>query len=885
MQNVDQRYHLERRLQPQRQRIAMLPRNFLASQIDDGLKGQIVLVRAPTGFGKTEALAACYRRLIERGENPSWLTVARDTDGERLEVELAHALGRPERRLSEVLQELAEGSTDRTLFIDQAEQLITGSSVERVNRILREAPDNLRIVFAGRTLPQLALSRFRVRGLLAEVGYRNLALDRTETHSVLGRGLPMRSVDALHATLMGWPAMVALARLALDESVEPLRLEALVEGAHRMLRDYVLEEVLPDLTEGARAIVEGMAGFGVLSAALLAQFADRTPDHDFIREVEIVEPIVFRSEERYDGYRVHPVVERVILGVVDEHDQGRRLRERKAAQVFANYGMLDRAVVHAARGEDFDHALAIFEGAGGVTLFSRMGFAMLLKLVQSFPQEMMRDVPSLRLARALVLGKQGRVVEARKVLDALALDLSSRPELADRVGAFAIFCINSMIAHYRDRRISAAELAEIRDMMATSNPDDSETIGWFHTLLILYLIPRDELAEAEEHALRALALYQDSRNTFAQGNVLLHLSVIHLQSNRLEAAKSYAMRAEQLVQSHQWSEVNLLALLHVVAATIQYRQGHHADALARLEVDVPVLDEGEAWVDLLVMGHATLARARWAAGERELAREAIDSARLQARRRNLPRLDYSMDTLELELAAREGDLEGATAMAARLANATQNDITYRGEQVERQIALARLLLRSGRSDLAVRDLDFLASELRSAGPARYLIPVGLLLVEGHWNGSRADAALAALHEVATLSLAGGQVQSFLDEGQPLAQAVNAMLRRLGLGSMSRQSAEYLALTMGGRRRIQRDIRFMLTLREQQILSAIAAGQSNKGIARQLEISEPTVKYHLKNLFAKLGVSRRTLAVSVARTIGLLGTTDVGPARPQRPSGR
>ena len=55
----------------------------------------------------------------------------------------------------------------------------------------------------------------------------------------------------------------------------------------------------------------------------------------------------------------------------------------------------------------------------------------------------------------------------------------------------------------------------------------------------------------------------------------------------------------------------------------------------------------------------------------------------------------------------------------------------------------------------------------------------------------------------------------------------------------------------------------LTLREMQILECLAEGLSNKGISNNLEITEETVKSHLKNLYEKLGASDRAHAVSIA----------------------
>jgi DNA-binding NarL/FixJ family response regulator len=61
----------------------------------------------------------------------------------------------------------------------------------------------------------------------------------------------------------------------------------------------------------------------------------------------------------------------------------------------------------------------------------------------------------------------------------------------------------------------------------------------------------------------------------------------------------------------------------------------------------------------------------------------------------------------------------------------------------------------------------------------------------------------------------------------------------------------------------------LTMRELEILRLVAAGASNSEIGRQLWIAEQTVKFHLSNVFRKLGVSNRTEASHHAYVNGLL----------------
>ncbi|GAB4053667.1 response regulator [Catellatospora paridis] len=61
----------------------------------------------------------------------------------------------------------------------------------------------------------------------------------------------------------------------------------------------------------------------------------------------------------------------------------------------------------------------------------------------------------------------------------------------------------------------------------------------------------------------------------------------------------------------------------------------------------------------------------------------------------------------------------------------------------------------------------------------------------------------------------------------------------------------------------------LTPREAQVLQLVAGGHSNSAIARQLFISEATVKSHLVQVFAKLGVDNRTAATAEGRRRGVI----------------
>lgn len=67
---------------------------------------------------------------------------------------------------------------------------------------------------------------------------------------------------------------------------------------------------------------------------------------------------------------------------------------------------------------------------------------------------------------------------------------------------------------------------------------------------------------------------------------------------------------------------------------------------------------------------------------------------------------------------------------------------------------------------------------------------------------------------------------------------------------------------------------VLTPRQREVLSLLAAGKSNKEIARMLDLSEGTVKLHVTAILKALGVANRTSAVVAASQLGL-ATMDAG----------
>jgi LuxR family maltose regulon positive regulatory protein len=73
----------------------------------------------------------------------------------------------------------------------------------------------------------------------------------------------------------------------------------------------------------------------------------------------------------------------------------------------------------------------------------------------------------------------------------------------------------------------------------------------------------------------------------------------------------------------------------------------------------------------------------------------------------------------------------------------------------------------------------------------------------------------------------------------------------------------------GRPRAATDLATVLTQQEARILGKLQSPLSNRELADSLFITEGTLKWHLKNIYAKLGVTSRVAAIAVSRARGLL----------------
>ena len=172
------------------------------------------------------------------------------------------------------------------------------------------------------------------------------------------------------------------------------------------------------------------------------------------------------------------------------------------------------------------------------------------------------------------------------------------------------------------------------------------------------------------------------------------------------------------------------------------------------------------------------------------------------------------------------------------------------------------------------DLEGALSKIETEGPfdlilLNYNMPGmsgvnGLKRALAHKGGQRvALISGTAARSVAEEALASGAA-GFV----PKTLSAKSLLNAIRFMAMGEQYAPIAFMTAEDEAKAPNPLAEKLSRRELQVLEGLSKGKSNKEIARDLDLQEPTIKLHVKTLYRKIGAGNRTQAALIARDEGL-----------------
>jgi LuxR family maltose regulon positive regulatory protein len=193
---------------------------------------------------------------------------------------------------------------------------------------------------------------------------------------------------------------------------------------------------------------------------------------------------------------------------------------------------------------------------------------------------------------------------------------------------------------------------------------------------------------------------------------------------------------------------------------------------------------------------------------------------------------------------------------------------------------ARLEIAAGHADSVIKILRRQLRQALARGRLRRALKARILLAWALWSAGKTAEACRTMGEALRYAEREGYVRTFFEEGNTVMSIVAQVCRTL-LGEdgepqgvarndyLSRLLRALTPSTVIEPEAQQTTPITPLTRQERRVLELMADGLSNKDIALKLFVSEPTVKFHLRNILAKTATQNRTHAVATALRRGLI----------------
>uniref|UniRef100_A0A2A3JTP5 Helix-turn-helix transcriptional regulator n=1 Tax=Alloyangia mangrovi TaxID=1779329 RepID=A0A2A3JTP5_9RHOB len=526
------------------------------------------------------------------------------------------------------------------------------------------------------------------------------------------------------------------------------------------------------------------------------------------------------------------------------------------------------------------HAAQILAHSRGLELIYDSNLDEFSRIVLRFSPEVVATNETVLFAITRTLMKQGEFQRVRQlVAKHLGSDYLDPLKVLSRGTRFSFaarrFRLNMMISE--DMTPSDAMLQRLGEFMADYPVGDDQKWAAFYNALLEFEIRRRNFREAEAAAARALIYFRKiGGHPLLEFFIHLHLIVLHLTNGDVRLARPAARIAREKLQAVTHPVEQEFRMLHLAEAALAYEDGQPQKLVAFVEQEFDAFARAEIWPSLFHFAVQYASQAVMDHYPASIRPGFLDGLWLHlAERMDLfPAVQIRTANAyqnEGRIGEAEATLQSLPAVQATPAEAMTPDwlscLTQRND-----ILLAAARLRCTVQDPAPGPgIDRQLAALESNPKATLRETVALRIWRSHLAHKRRDTAAARSHlQSALISASRLGCFGVLSEQRiflaPLLR--EARIRQhletapdirgtlsIYAGSISTPKAKARA---GG-----------LTEREAQLLQLIAGGYPNKRISQTLNIAEPTVKFHLSRLYAKLGAKKRGEAIQSAHALGWL----------------
>lgn len=883
-------------------------RERLLGRIFGEQPSRVVVFQGPAGHGKTSLMLQAQDGCRERGQLTGWVSLDEtDNDltrflghvqvmvaGLRLEAKLGEVSPDKPRnadmssRTNWLVGELLDLGRPVAVFLDDLHFVSNRMMLSFLRELLAQAPVGVRWFLASRLVPEIGLPRLVVGDEALVIRAEDLRFSEKEVRRFFCNAGDVQVTDsevrAIHEGTEGWPAAVQLYRLALGS---PTVRQSLSKGrAHhlRELADYLADNVLVRQEPRIQEFLLKTSLLERMSAPLCNTLLERSDSDEILALLERTGLFVRRVESDQRWFTYHALFSTFLrdhLRVAHPNAVGEL--HRRAADWHRVQGRYEDALHHYSSAGEHSLAADVFElwadrlvPDGHMVTVDRWSDSVPIEELEKRPGLVVKIVwaltflsrhrklgPLLRLLRAIPIAS-GTTGDPRVALSMVAIiedDLAHTPD--------PIATIDTSVAgdtRFRSFELSAVANARGYHAMAAGNFDD-----------------------ALRFLARGRALSDLAGATFTWAYSIGKTSLTLISQGQLQEALAQFRTALSDPRMYVDESVSTACLACGLIMAL-YEADDHDLAMTKFRQFHEIISNAGIH-DYLVIAYRAIARIHDLRGEPREALAILDEAEQLAYSGQWPRAVrlIGWERVRRELLA--GRLDRAQIIAGRIeedgCSAGSDWIRISEDADDTVIGRIRLSIHAGQSKDALHMIHVCLRQATLRSRVHRQIKLHVLAALAYKAVGNDNLTHRSIENALHLAAPGGYLRALLDEGEGISQLLLEHLKlraNANDSGMATRTYAFLASLIGssnpdvqlppaGRSEQTGSVSAPaiepFTEREKKILSMIVNYMSNEQIATAMFVGRDTVKYHLKNIYGKLGVRSRLEAIRLVREKGMV----------------
>jgi LuxR family maltose regulon positive regulatory protein len=881
-------------LPPPRPNLVSRPR--LVKQLNAGASCKLILISAPAGFGKTTLL---YEWISGRELPLAWFSIdSNDNDPIRfwayviaalqtIEPEIGvtafSALQTPqppaiEALVAELINDIAESANHisvlseerRLILVLDDYHLITETQVhDSMVFFLDNLPPRMQLILSGRSDPPWPLARVRARQELTEIRIRDLRFTIAETKTLLNRilkfNLTADDIARLENRTEGWAAGLQMAAISIRGRENISDFIEDFAGSNRFVFDYLVEEVLASQTPQVTDFLLKTSILERLSASLCDELLGSKKSSKVLWYLDQANLFLNPLDDKREWYSYHRLFGDLLRTQLEQlyPQQIPGLHSKACKWLTANDRIMD-AISHAVQGGDHEQIATLTE-QHALEMVHHRELKTLQNWLDALPNGMIAARPWLSVAYAWVLVNAWQFENLENYLRD-AEDQKGMLGNGERERLLGhIYAIRAYYHGQNGEYLSAVKAGQ----KALLNLPENDTARSWTSIGIAHNWRRlGDLATAENAYRQAIEINAAIGNEQGQPHALVGLANVLATNGKLHQAISSYQSILQLIQKQaqkgKWFPIQGFVHSCLGSVYLEWNDLEKASHHTRLGVN---LSERWGQIDFLLSSYNLHVFTLLASGDVDEAKKLI--LKMDLLMSELPEWPRALVTAyKIRFLLLQGENAKASALAQESSFHHTDEFKY--EHTWIYIVLARILIATERFEQALTLLVRLLAITETAGAMRSTIEILVLQALTLYRLNELDQARSVIKHALTLAEPEGYVRTFISEGEIMADLLSQVIRQDKLNTYARKLLNSLSTERQySQIRQVKELVESLTPREIEILQLLTTNMSVPEIAQELVVSANTVRSHVKNIYDKLAVNRRSSAVQKAKELHLV----------------